>query len=67
MKVIFDSEREKERLLASVVENSVCPFKLGLINICGEKYYSCKRCWELIFKDLSLNSDEIKEKRDGEV
>ena len=60
MKIIFDSEREKERLLASVVENNVCPFKLGLINICGEKYYSCKRCWELIF-------DEIKEKRDGEV
>lgn len=70
MKIIFDSEKQKEQFMEDLI-NTSCPHHYGFANGCDPEEcqiedsldeYICKRCWEKhIGKDIEM---EIKESED---
>ena len=48
MKIVFDSEKEKEKCIEALVHHSeVCPYELGIsLNDKCASYKCCKDCWE---------------------
>lgn len=44
MRIIFDSEEEKEDFIDKIKSKIACPDKIGLPRGC--KYEDCFKCWE---------------------
>ena len=51
MKIIFDSEEQKEKLLCELAKVDICPSFLEINDTCnvGESldFKHCKKCWEI--------------------
>ena len=57
MKIIFESEEEKNKFVKRMENEEICPSAMFLKEIENCKgYESCSRCWE-----FAINSNNVKE------
>ena len=62
MKVIFDSENEKEKLIDVLAKQGICPADLGVKDIsyknCCADDEICSECWQIAFESQKIKTYE---------
>lgn len=57
MKIIFDSEKQKEDMMAVLTgEKTPCPGNVGFKETCGRIGIDCADCWESVL-DIEVRHD----------
>ena len=46
MKIIFDSEEQKEIVLGAISKAEKCPYEVEIGECECDKYATCRDCWE---------------------
>lgn len=56
MKIIFDNEKEKEKIVNEMAKSELCPNQIGLLDDCGK---DCYDCWKEALEKIEGRKSEI--------
>ena len=58
MKIIFDSEEQKEKFLSGVLDTRVCPYDIGVYMTNCIKCKTCEDCWKSCGIEMAVKESE---------